>query len=156
MECFKTNPEERCERCSFPVCNQTCAVGINHGKECKAIADSGFKYIYQGDTTFSAFTVLRLLLNCNPQEPSTVNKIKLTHHNEDRRIEHPKIWGFEQEHIVNFIQEELRMKHNFSSECIQTAMGVLATNSTSLQLGSEFGKGFGLFPVYSMMNHSCM
>ena len=119
------------------------------------ISKSGYEYKFNGDTTFSWVTVLRLLLNGKPQEPETVNKIKLLHHNEEREKEHPQIWSFEQEHIVNFIHETLKMK-SLSIKTIQSAMGILATNSTSLQLGEDFGKGFGLYPVYSMMNHSCM
>ena len=44
----------------------------------------------------------------------------------------------------------------FSEEMIRRAAGILATNATELQLregGRGRGRGVGLYPAYSMMNH---
>ena len=44
----------------------------------------------------------------------------------------------------------------FSEEMIRRAAGILATNAAELQLregGRGRGRGVGLYPAYSMMNH---
>ena len=105
---------------------------------------------YDGDKTYSAITVLRLLERIDNQGL----KIDLLDHNQERKFEHPKIWNFEQEFIVKIIKEKFKV--DYTNEEIQRAIGILATNSTSLKLSDDYGTGFGLFPVYSMMNHSCV
>ena len=77
-------------------------------------------------------------------------------HNEDRKSEHQDIWSFEQEFIVDFIRTKLGLADTFTESDIQRCCGILATNATSLQLNKNHGKGNGLYPIYSMMNHSCV
>ena len=81
---------------------------------------------------------------------------KMMDHNEDRRTDHPDIWNFETEFIVKFIHDNLGLSSQFPEADIRRAAGILATNATNLQLKHDFAKGVGLYPVYSMMNHSCM
>ena len=77
-------------------------------------------------------------------------------HNEDRMVEYPDIWSFEKEFIIDFIQQKLDLADYFTEKEIQRCAGVLSTNATNLQLKGNFGKGIGLYPIYSMMNHSCV
>ena len=126
---------------------------------------------YEGETSYSAIAVLRLLLLLNQSNEVDENENKkaniktlgvvsviekMMDHNEDRRTEHPEIWSFETEFIVKFIHEKLGLYSQFTEADIRRAAGVLATNATNLQLKHDFSKGIGLYPVYSMMNHSCM
>ena len=126
---------------------------------------------YDGETSYSAIAVLRLLLLLKQSKEEDVKDIKkvniktsgvvavienMMDHNEDRRTEHPDIWRFETEFIVKFIHDNLGLSSQFTETDIRRAAGVLATNATNLQLKHDFAKGLGLYPVYSMMNHSCM
>ena len=126
---------------------------------------------YDGETSYSAIAVLRLLLLLKQSKEEDVKDIKkvnmktsgvvavienMMDHNEDRRTEHPDIWRFETEFIVKFIHDNLGLSSQFPETDIRRAAGVLATNATNLQLKHDFAKGLGLYPVYSMMNHSCM
>ena len=99
---------------------------------------------------------------------------RLMDHNEDRQAEQPAVWQFEQEFIVDFIHkvlsilviptrtlkirpnlQKLKLSERFPETAIRRAAGILSTNSTSLQPGPGYGRASGLYPVYSLMNHSC-
>ena len=80
----------------------------------------------------------------------------LLHHNEDRRLAQPEVWQFEEDLMVHFLQETCQLAGRFSSQEIHAANGRIMMNATSLELPEDgFGRGAGLFPVYSMMNTSC-
>lgn len=77
-------------------------------------------------------------------------------HNQERRLEHPEVWSFEKQFVVSHLHDKLGLRSRFSEEQIHRVAGILSTNSTTLQFPSEdHVKGNGLYPVYSMMNHSC-
>jgi hypothetical protein len=56
------------------------------------------------------------------------------------------------------VQPIQKLTNDFSGDEIQAAVGILRTNGSRLESGSGSGtgKGLGLFPTYSMLNHSCV
>ena len=110
---------------------------------------------YEGTTAYCAVTVLRLLLVMEREgEESLLGS--MMDHNQERMEEQPEVWNFETEFVVLRLQDRLGLRSRFTEAQIRRAAGILATNSTSLQFPSEdHVKGNGLYPVYSMMNHSC-
>ena len=58
-----------------------------------------------------------------------------------------------QQLVVEIIQ---KMCPDFSDDEIQSAVGILRTNGSRLESPPGHGKGLGLFPTYSMVNHSCL
>ena len=48
------------------------------------------------------------------------------------------------------------MRPDFSSDDIQRSVGILRTNGSRLESPPGHAKGLGLFPTYSMVNHSCV
>ena len=48
------------------------------------------------------------------------------------------------------------MRPDFSSDEIQRSVGILRTNGSRLESPPGHAKGLGLFPTYSMVNHSCV
>ena len=58
--------------------------------------------------------------------------------------------------MVQFLQQKCHLGERFSSQEIHAANGRIMMNATSLELPEDgYGRGAGLFPVYSMMNTSC-
>ena len=112
---------------------------------------------YEGPQVYSAVTVLRLLLLMESEGREGGGLLgQMMDHNEERQAEHPELWQFETEFVVRQLQERLGLASRFTEVQIRRAAGVLATNSTTLQGHSQsVVKGIGLYPVYSMMNHSC-
>ena len=155
INCFKVGVEEHCPACGFPLCQTDCSRAESHSRECRELQELGYRY--EGPRTYSALTVLRLLLLMEREGREGGGLIgKMMDHNEERRTEHPELWDFETEFVVRPLQERLGLAARFSEEQIRRAAGILATNSTSLQGPSQLlVKGIGLYPVYSMMNHSC-
>ena len=45
---------------------------------------------------------------------------------------------------------------DFTADEIQKSVGVLRTNGSRLESPPGHAKGLGLFPVYAMLNHTCM
>ena len=89
-----------------------------------------------------AVTVIRLLVNSKSS-----NAVRLVDHLED--IEKTEDWGIFQA-VVSFIRDRCKIDE-FSEEEILHALGVLSSNACNMA-------GFrarALFPVYSLINHSC-
>jgi hypothetical protein len=58
--------------------------------------------------------------------------------------------------VVEPIQRLSGLPTDFSSDAIQKVVGILRTNGSRLESPTGYGKGLGLFPTYSMLNHSCI
>ena len=116
-----------CHRCGFPVCGDECARGKYHKDECELFDSVGLRAtideVDEFDIQYSAVTVLRLLRvmereeemkkvdrNNNDDDCSHILGMvsKLMDHNEERQMEHPDIWNFEKEFIINFIQKVIQ------------------------------------------------
>ena len=152
ITCLRLGCEEECPACGFPVCDESCAGEDLHRAECQMFQEAGYRY--EGTSALSAITVLRLLLAMESNDQSLLET--MMDHNQERRLEHPEVWNFEKEFVVSHLQDRLGLRSRFSEEQIRRAAGIPSTNSTTLQFPSEdHVKGNGLYPVYSMMNHSC-
>ena len=90
-----------------------------------------------------AVTVLRLLVNSK----SSNNAVSLVDHIDDiKKTEDWKIF----EAVALFIRDRCKVK-DFSEEEILHALGVLSSNACNM---SSF-RARALFPIYSLINHSC-
>ena len=120
------------------------------------------------DSHYSAISVLRLLLlikmtTCWVEREklaelarSNILSESLMDHNLERREAQPEIWQLEQDHMVDFIHEKRELQDRFTVEEIHAANGRIMMNATSLEPPETgYGRGAGLFPIYSMMNTSC-
>jgi hypothetical protein len=177
--CRLLNPSRRfdCPGCGFPLCGPACRDTDWHREECGLFLEAGWRAQVDSlegyDSQYSAVTVIRLLLVMEREQKLDVTKkqvdkklgeVKQVHgltrhlmdHNVERRTEQPKVWMFEKEFIVDFIHNNLQLQERFLEDQIHRAAGILMTNATSLSLPEEgFGRVTALFPVFSMMNHSC-
>ena len=172
LQCFRMFPPDhqyRCASCGYPMCDIQCSQGIYHLQECPILARAGLSFtdLETIDSNYSAISVLRLLLLLEREKEAVErgdddgageNLLCLAHslldHNEERRQAQPQVWQFEEEFMVEFLQKTCGLDR-FSSEEIHAANGRIMMNATSLELPEGFGRGAGLFPIYSMMNTSC-
>jgi len=175
LQCFKilhTGHKYTCSGCGYPMCGDQCSSGNYHKEECMVFRQSGLKVevtdMEYFDSQYSAISVLRLLLLMEREEKAqkTGSNIdndyllclskSLMDHNQERKDAQPEIWQFEEDFMVNFIHEKCRLKDRFTAEEIHGANGRIMMNATSLELPEDgYGRGAGLFPIYSMMNTSC-
>ena len=73
----------------------------------------------------------------------------------NRRAAQAEVWEYEEESMVRFIREVCRVTR-WSSVQIHAAHGRILMNAASLELPEQgYGRGAGLYPIYSMMNTSC-
>jgi len=174
LHCFKVfDPGHKytCNGCGYPMCDLKCSRGKYHVEECQLFREAGFKAVLEDmesfDSQYSAIAVLRLLLlldkevlaeergsNIHDDYLLCLSK-SLMDHNEERRSAQPEIWQFEEEFMVKFIRQTCNLSQ-FSSEEIHGCNGRILMNATSLEFTDDsYGRGAGLFPIYSMMNTSC-
>ena len=167
VECFAQIPTEAasiltCVKCGLPFCSEACRRTQRlHCVECRYVAKAqvGCKLVFfflpfvQGNITIEelsssvngvlpAVTVIRLLVNSKSS-----NSVRLVDHLED--IERTEDWGIFQA-VVSFIRDRCKIDE-FTEEEILHALGVLSSNACNMA-------GFrarALFPVYSLINHSC-
>jgi len=173
LECFKLLPAGHkyiCPGCRFPMCDSTCDNGRYHREECKILAnaDVSVTNLECVDVQYSAIAVLRLLLlidrekiavksesNTGPSDYLLCLSEQLLDHNIERKVAQPDVWQYEEETMVMFLLEKCGFRHKWTPEQIHAAHGRILMNATALELPDGYGRGAGLYPIYSMMNTSC-
>lgn len=68
-----------------------------------------------------------------------------------------KTWSLNHVLIVGYLRGACRLSSRFSSDQIHRAIGILRTNAVRVDPGKPgHAAGIGLFPRYSLLNHSCL
>ena len=179
LQCFKIFPPGHtytCEACGFPVCDVICSKGRYHQEECEILKAAGVKVKVDNlediDTQYSAVAVLRLLLLMKREKEAVKNDSNtdgddgeyllclseaLMDHNSDRRLAQKEVWQFEEEFMVKFLLDTCGLRDTWTPEEVHAAHGRILMNATSLEFPEtgEYGRGAGLYPIYSMMNTWC-
>jgi len=175
LQCFRTLQSDHqytCSGCGYPMCGDQCCKGNYHKEECMVFMKAGLRAKVEDmecfDSQYSAISVLRLLLLMEKEKLAELagSNIEsdyllclsesLMDHNLERREAQPEIWQFEQDYMVDFIHQKCGLQDRFTAEEIHSANGRIMMNATSLELPETgYGRGAGLFPIYSMMNTSC-
>merc|ERR1711953_1206797 len=156
------------------MCSATCAGGKYHAAECGVLRQAGVGVRVEDyeaiDTSYSAITVLRLLLLLQREARAELEDThvdgedylpclsgSLMDHNHDRRAAQPEVWQYEEDTMVRFLHDQCHMASEWSGDSVHAAHGRILMNATSLELpdDGDHGRGAGLYPIYSMMNTSC-
>jgi len=172
--------------CGFLVCkDELPCIGASkcnwHTTECKILKDSKLKFAHwlldldKPTPVYSFVTPLRLLLNMlfKPDIYHDLFQIhRLEHHKDHRKKNDLQSWKFHQKFVVDRIktlrsQIEINLGKKFRGEqerilddldvTIHESICRLRTNT--LQLNTEDSKlrsAMGLYPIYSLLNHSCL
>lgn len=162
LECLKNASEEsyRCTICNFPVCDQKCQSGRWHKLECSLFESSGYRADIKSCVALSPFysciTPLRLLALREAIPEVWAVADKFMDHDDARARTDSNLWKIHEVVVVNFIREILKLGDKFSERDIRKVIGILRTNSVLLDKQGGFGEGVALYPVYTLMNHSCV
>lgn len=164
LTCFRLlSGNFRCEDCNFPMCGQDCASSEAHGAECQLFRSVGLRArvdnILAISEEYCCIASLRLLLLLEQEKKGKFSKFvnQMMDHCEEIREENPDMWQFHQQFVVDYIRKTLKLGERFSEENIHKVLGIFTTNAANLDFPNEgYGRGSGLYMVYSMINHACM
>ena len=139
--------------CGMPLCGEACQVGSSHYLECQILRTikntiSVKDFQDKESPIYQCITPLRLLMRKNTHPKWFQRLIFLMDHKEEREQE-TSMWNDHQKNVVDFLLKTCNL--NFSREDVMWAIGVLKTNS--ILFGEE--KARALFPMFSLINHSC-
>eukprot|EP00096_Caligus_rogercresseyi_P012004 TRINITY_DN4904_c0_g1_i1.p1 TRINITY_DN4904_c0_g1~~TRINITY_DN4904_c0_g1_i1.p1 ORF type:complete len:441 (+),score=50.23 TRINITY_DN4904_c0_g1_i1:35-1324(+) len=165
IQCFRTFEFEealpRCDSCGFPLCPASGCDELlyNHSlEECSALSRLPVKPIFQHNTISPLYTALgplRLLLRSRNDPEGFESRIQSLMGHEDS-LEKQHSGRSDYSTIVGFIQKSLGFGE-FSSLEIIRSIGIIKTNSVKLDTRRSFRVlGMGLYPNYSLFNHSCL
>lgn len=106
---------------------------------------------------------LRLLLAIEADKEVRREVDALLSHDE-RRQKDKKTWMLNHVLIAGFLRGACRLQDRFASEDIHRAIGILRTNGVKLDPNvggrlephQRFFMGLGVYPIYSLLNHSCL
>jgi len=127
-------------------------VGSNHYPECQVFRTLNPKLVVsdfeeEGNVIYQSIVPLRLLMRRNTNPKWFRRTQFLMDHRELRELEEG--WAETQGKVVDFLLKRCRL--NFTEDDIMWAIGLLKTNT--IMFGESGGRG--LFPMFSLMNHSC-
>ena len=142
----------KCARCGWPVCSLECQEAEHHQAECRIFQESNFapkaNQLEMFRSVYSFIPVLRVLLlkNTDTRKWEMV-KDMMDHWSE--RSQDPNVEKGVQT-MTSFFRSCLNIDW-ISLEEVQHAYGVLKTNAVSF----FSGKAQALYPLASIMSHSC-
>ena len=146
LECFSpVSADVKCGDCSLPLCCQ----GPRHEVECGQMAG------WAGEMTSSLYlsvAVLRLLA-VDSETSELVDD--LMDHLEERKCEAGEAdWEKVDKSVIKYLKK-VGVKHSEST--LERSAGIILTNCVSCS-GTRGGPetGIGLFPVFSILSHSCV
>ena len=162
LDCMRTSEPGgyTCPNCGLPVCEEMCAYGEEHSKEClifsKVEPKLKVEKFTEPDTTYWCITAVRLLVlrDCDPLKYGMISRMM------DHNVEHAKRkdnWQLYKEHVVDFLRKRCGLKHKFSEAEIFHVLGVLDVNSVRINAGQpQMSLGHGLYAMTALMSHSCI
>jgi len=144
LGCLKvTDGKQVCHTCSFPMCSETCRESSSHNKECNLL-------IGVDENNLKIIAVLRLLLLRESDSDNWKNIDTLRDHDVDRRQDVCE-WNMFQHDVVDVIKSRIKVK----DELIHHLIGILSINSVTINFREERIYGRALYPLLSLVNHSC-
>ena len=145
----------RCRHCSWPLCSPHCQQEDGpHARECSLFQIHNPRFIIEDYKatcpSYNAIMVLRVLwLRDNQPETWKLIDMLMDHLDDDKELTKTKIG------VIDFIRGHCKLTQ-FSEKEILHVMGVIDTNAYII--GENATKDVdlqGLFPITSILNHSC-
>ena len=152
LECLKET-DNVCDKCGWPICDETCATGPSHSIECPTLTQCrdniDMEAMREKDALYWPVSALRILLKCkdNPRSWSVIKRM-ISHTEEHQKRE---AWPLYYEHLVKMIREKCDLGAHFTEEDVEHVSGVIDVNSIRL-----LSHGHGVYLKTSIMSHSCL
>ena len=142
-----------CSKCGLPFCSVTCRDSRTlHSAECSLLAGCEPRLtkedFHSNSGVLASVTAVRLLA-LRQDDPDLHHRVELLMDNLDRIQESPD-WAT-QEKCVQLLTQRCGA-NTLTAADIHRALGIFASNSCSL----AGYRGRGLFPTFSLINHSCV
>ena len=94
--------------------------------------------------------------NIGEADPSKYAIIqRMMDHNKEWRQDKEASWSVYNENVVSFLLDKCGLKGQFTDEEIFHCLGVLDVNSVKINSGPQVVNGHGLYPLTSLLSHSC-
>ena len=165
IECLKgLDAGLTCDKCKYPLCDETCMTGERHKEECSLLAKNtnhANQITKSGKSQgYAPVTILRVLLLSETFSDSWKRTDELMDHLLEKSV-HPQEWNWYEKNIVEYIRDDLGLTHRFSVKDIERAIGLLNVNAVCLQFSKARGipsreVGKGLYPIFAIMSHECV
>ena len=145
----------RCRHCSWPLCSPHCQQEDGpHARECSLFQIHNPRFVIEDYKatcpSYNAIMVLRILwLRDNQPDTWKLIDMLMDHLDDDKELTKTKIG------VIDFIRGHCKLTQ-FSEKEILHVMGVIDTNAYII--GENATKDVdlqGLFPITSILNHSC-
>ena len=142
--CLEDGDVARCSLCTLPLCRSR-ACRSQHKKECDVLAEKDDIGEVSRDNMYTIVAVMRLLWEME-RDPSMRSLLEpLMDHKEQFRNDENK------KQVIKFL-----VRRNHEEELILRAIGILQTNGVTSHSAGGVARGHGLYPVFSITNHSCV
>jgi len=151
-----------CDECGLPMCDAKCSSDRNHRElECDFFRGKSEKKTPtiqslkgQPHPFYECITPLRCLLlkNKDPKKWAAIQK--MMDHLEDRPRDYH--WDICQNNVVKYLLSKWGMEDDgFTEEEVNHVIGSLEVNAFEVS-SSPGGRGRGVYPLTSLMSHSCI
>jgi len=160
LDCMKPANGFVCPQCQMPVCEEMCALGEEHAKECDILSQRKEKKIIDDFTEPSkiywVITTLRCLhwRDADPEKYAIIQR--MMDHTKEWKIDKESSWSMYNENVVSFLIDKCGLDGQYTEEEIFHALGVLDVNSVKINSGPQVVNGHGLYPLTSLLSHSCI
>ena len=119
------------------------------------------KCLTRATPAYSFITTLRLLLKLKQKDSYSAAVAKdillLEHHTDTREREDPPTWRFHQKFVAEVLAARLPGFVDTTPRQVHREVCRLRTNTLELNNSSSCSvPAVGLYPLYSLLNHSCM
>ena len=146
LECFGPVPEtSKCGECCLPLCCQ----GPRHKVECGKMAR------WSGERSSSLYLSVAVLRLLSVDSHTWTLVDSLMDHLEERKCEAGEAdWAKVDKNVIKYLKEG---GVEYSEETLEHAAGIVLTNCVACS-GTTGGidSGIGLFPIFSILSHSCV
>jgi len=153
LACLHPLPDQPypCPACAWPLCSETCASSSSashHGSECRVLKEAGLKPVDSPHLYF-VLGVMRLLL-VKKEDSVAWGKVERMMDNWEMFSRDLKlVKGMRR--VTEFLRTEVKLAW-VEEEEVRHCFGVLKTNA----METAGGGGQALYPVASVMSHSCL
>ena len=144
--CLAGEETTACSTCSLPVCRTRQRGCISqHRAECEVLTEKGDLDTVTRQDLYTIVAVLRLLWQIERDNNIRGLLEPLMDHRELLEADESKA------SVVKFL-----LARNHSEEAVWRCLGLLQTNGVTSHSVSGVATGHGLYPVFSITNHSCI
>ena len=148
LGCLGSSPAA-CPLCQWPLCSPECGAEVAHRQECAIFREAGLQPAQETHFIYSLLSVLRVLLL--KEDDAAWSRVSgLMDHwdlfSRDQRL----VEGLRK--LTAFMQNQLGLAWVLEKD-VQHCYGVMKTNAMGFE--PRGGEGQALYPLASIMSHSC-